>query len=179
MSNSPLVTYTNLTHHKTSPRTHAIDTVTIHCIVGQWTAKEGCDFFATTERECSSNYVVGLDGSIGLAVEECDRSWCSSNPENDHRAITIEVASDTTYPYAVTDAALHALVELLADICQRNGIQQLNWSTNKEDRIHHRNGCNMTVHRDYTLKECTGEYLYARHGEIAEKVNALLHQAES
>lgn len=45
MSNSPLVTYTNITKNKTSPRNHAIDTITIHCIVGQWTAKQGCDFF--------------------------------------------------------------------------------------------------------------------------------------
>lgn len=45
VSNSPLVTYTNITKNKTSPRNHAIDTITIHCIVGQWTAKQGCDFF--------------------------------------------------------------------------------------------------------------------------------------
>jgi hypothetical protein len=38
-SNSSLVTYTNITNNKTSPRNHAIDTITIHCIVGQWTAK--------------------------------------------------------------------------------------------------------------------------------------------
>ena len=51
MSNSPLVTYTNITNHKSSPRGHAIDTITIHCYVGQVTAKQGCDFFATTDRE--------------------------------------------------------------------------------------------------------------------------------
>ena len=77
MSNSPLVTYTRITKNKTSPRNHAIDTITIHCIVGQWTAKQGCDYFATTDRQCSANYVVGKDGSIGLSVDEKDRSWCS------------------------------------------------------------------------------------------------------
>ena len=61
MSNSPLVTYTNISKNKNSPRNHAIDTITIHCIVGQWTAKQGCDYFATTGRECSANYVVGKD----------------------------------------------------------------------------------------------------------------------
>lgn len=75
MSNSSLVTYTNISSHKNSPRNHAIDTITIHCIVGQWTAKQGCDYFATTDRECSANYVVGKDGSIGLSVDEKDRSW--------------------------------------------------------------------------------------------------------
>ena len=32
----------------------------------------------------------------------------------------------------------------------------------------------MTVHRWFAAKACPGEYLYSRHGEIAEKVNALL-----
>lgn len=175
MSNSSLVTYKKITSHKTSPRTHAIDTITIHCIVGQWTAKQGCDYFASTDRECSANYVVGKDGSIGLSVDEADRSWCSSNKANDHRAITIEVASDTTHPYAVTDAAYNALIKLVADICQRNGIKKLVWSTNKNDRVNHLNGCNMTVHRDFANKSCPGEYLYSRHGEIAAKVNAMLN----
>ena len=39
----------------------------------------------------------------------------------------------------------------------------------------HNNGCNMTVHRDYKNKACPGEYLYNRHGEIAEKVNAIIN----
>jgi len=175
MSNSSLVTYTRITNNKTSPRDHAIDTITIHCIVGQWTAKQGCDYFATTDRECSANYVVGKDGSIGLSVDEKDRSWCSSNRANDMRAITIEVASDTKHPYAVTDEAYEALIKLVADICKRNGIKKLVWSTSKADRINHTKGCNMTVHRDFANKACPGDYLYERHGEIAEKVNAILN----
>lgn len=174
-TNSPLVTYTNITKNKTSPRNHKIDTITIHCIVGQWTAKQGCDYFATTDRECSANYVVGKDGSIGLCVDEKDRSWCSSNSANDNRAVTIEVASDTTSPYAVTDAAYNALIKLVADICKRNNIEKLVWSTAKADRVNHRNGCNMTVHRDFANKSCPGDYLYNRHGKIAEAVNEILN----
>ena len=178
-TNSPLVTYTNITNHKTSPRKKAIDTITIHCIVGQWTAKQGCDYFATTDRECSANYVVGKDGSIGLSVDEKDRSWCSSSSANDNRAITIEVASDTKAPYAVTDAAYNALIQLVADICKRNNIKKLVWSTEKDDRVNHKNGCNMTVHRDYANKSCPGEYLYERHGDIAAKVNEILNAGET
>lgn len=175
VSNSSLVTYTNITKtQKTSPRNHAIDTITIHCVVGQWTAKQICDFSANTNRNASCNYGVGKDGSIGLNVDEKDRSWCSSNPTNDHRAITIEVASDTSDPYAVTDAAYNALIKLVADICKRNNIKKLVWSTNKTDRVNHLNGCNMTVHRDYDNKSCPGEYLYSRMGDIAKKVNAIL-----
>lgn len=179
MSNSPLATYTRITKNKTSPRNHAIDTITIHCIVGQWTAKQGCDYFATTDRQCSANYVVGKDGSIGLSVDEKDRSWCSSNGTNDNRAITIEVASNTTHPYAVTAKAYAALLDLVTDICKRNGIKKLVWSTNKNDRVNHRNGCNMTVHRDFANKACPGEYLYSRHGEIAAEVNRRLQGASN
>ena len=179
MSNSPLATYTRITKNKTSSRNHAIDTITIHCIVGQWTAKQGCDYFATTDRQCSANYVVGKDGSIGLSVDEKDRSWCSSNGTNDNRAITIEVASNTTHPYAVTAKAYAALLDLVTDICKRNGIKKLVWSTNKNDRVNHRNGCNMTVHRDFANKACPGEYLYSRHGEIAAEVNRRLQGASN
>lgn len=174
MSNSTLAGYTRITKNRTSPRNHKIDTFTIHCYVGQVTAKQGCDYFATTDRECSANYVVGKDGSIGISVEEKDRSWCSSNEANDQRAVTIEVASDTKHPYAVTDKAYAALLDLVTDICRRNGIKKLVWSTSKDDRVNHKNGCNMTVHRDYANKSCPGDYLYNRHGEIAAEVNRRL-----
>ena len=38
-TNSPLVTYTKLTSNHSGQRKHIIDTITIHCIVEQWTAK--------------------------------------------------------------------------------------------------------------------------------------------
>lgn len=177
-TNSPLVTYTNLTKNKNSPRNQAIDRITIHCIVGQWTAKKGCDYFATTDRQCSSNYVVGKDGSIGLSVEEKDRSWCSSSGANDHRAITIETASDTTHPYAVTDAAYNALIQLCADICKRNGKTKLLWFADKDKTLNYKPAANemvMTVHQWFANKACPGEYLYQRHGDIADKVNAILN----
>ncbi len=176
MSNSKLVTYTRLSPHKNSPRNHVIDTITIHCIVGQWTAKQGCDYFATTDRDCSANYVVGKDGSIGLSVEEKDRSWCSSSGSNDNRAVTIEVASDATHPYAVTDAAYKALVNLCVDICQRNGIKELKWKADKS-LIGQVDKQNMTVHRWFANKACPGDYLYNRHGQIAAEVNARLGTA--
>lgn len=174
MSNSNLVTYKRITNHKTSPRNHKIDTITIHCIVAQWTAKQGCDYFATTDRECSCNYVVGKDGSIGLSVDEKDRSWCSSNSANDHRAVTIEVASDTVHPYKVTDAALNALIELCADICKRNDIKELKWKADKS-LIGQVDKQNMTVHRWFANKSCPGDYLYNLHSYIADEVNKKLN----
>lgn len=173
MSNSKLVDYTRISPNKTSPRNHVIDTITIHCIVGQWTARQGCDYFATTDRECSANYVVGKDGSIGLSVEEKDRSWCSSSASNDNRAVTIEVASDTTHPYAVTDKAYAALLDLVTDICRRNGIKKLLWKGDKS-LIGQVTKQNMTVHRWFANKACPGDYLYSRHSAIAAEVNKRL-----
>ncbi len=174
MSNSPLVNYTKISPNKSSPRNHKIDTVTIHCVVGQCSVETLGNVFAPASRQASSNYGIGYDGRIGMYVEEKDRSWCSSNAANDNRAITIEVASDTKEPYAVNAKAYAALIDLLVDICKRNGIKELVWSTNKADRVNHKNGCNMTVHRDYANKSCPGTYLYERHGQIASEVNKRL-----
>ncbi|WP_297232617.1 peptidoglycan recognition protein family protein [uncultured Flavonifractor sp.] len=178
MSNSPLVTYTRLSPNRTSPRNHAIDTVTIHCTAGQGTAQTilSLPHFTTYDPKngSSCNYAVGKDGSIGLCVDEGDRSWCSSDRENDHRAITIEVSSEAVSPYKVTEKALATLIDLLTDICQRNGIKGLVWSNNKSDRVNHRGGCNMTCHRDFAAKACPGDYLYALEGDIAAAVNKRL-----
>ena len=74
----------------------------------------------------------------------------------------------------MNDKAYAALLDLVEDICRRNGIKKLVWSTSKDDRVNHKNGCNMTVHRDYANKSCPGDYLYNRHGEIAAEVNRRL-----
>lgn len=176
-TNSPLVTYTRLSTKHSGQRNHAIDTITIHCFVGQVTAKRGCDYFAETDRDCSANYVVGYDGTIGLCVEEKNRSWCSSSSSNDHRAITIEVASETEAPYAVTDKAYAALIDLVTDICQRNNIKELKWKADKS-LIGQVDKQNMTVHRWFANKSCPGAYLYDRHSQIAAEVNKRLNSKQ-
>ncbi len=173
-TNSSLVSYTKISPNKSSPRNHAIDTITIHCVVGQCSVETLGNIFAPTSRKASSNYGVGTDGRIGMYVEEKDRSWCTSSSSNDNRAITIEVASDTTEPYAVNAKAYAAMLDLVTDICKRNGIKKLVWSNNKNERVNHLNGCNMTVHRDYANKSCPGTYLYERHAAIAAEVNKRL-----
>lgn len=179
LSNSKLISYTKISPNRTSPRNHKIDTVTIHCVVGQCSVETLGNIFAPTSRQASCNYGIGADGRIGMYCEEKDRSWCSSNAANDNRAITIEVASDTKHPYAVNAKAYAALIDLLVDICKRNGIPRLVWSTSKADRVNHKNGCNMTVHRDYANKSCPGEYLYSRHAQIASEVNKRLGSTDT
>ena len=178
-TNSKLVNYTRISPNRSVNRNHKIDTVSIHCVVGQCSVETLGSIFASTSKEASSNYGIGYDGRIGLYVEEKDRSWCTSSSSNDNRAITIEVASDTYHPYRVKDVAYKSLIKLLVDICKRNGIKKLVWSTNKSERMNHRNGCNMTVHRDYANKSCPGDYLYNLHGQIAKEVNAQLGSGTS
>ena len=178
-TNSKLVNYTRISPNRSVNRNHKIDTISIHCVVGQCSVETLGSIFASSSKEASSNYGIGYDGRIGMYVEEKDRSWCTSSSSNDNRAITIEVASDTFEPYKVNDVAYKSLIKLLVDICKRNGIKKLVGSTNKSERMNHLNGCNMTVHRDYANKSCPGDYLYNLHGQIAKEVNAQLGSGTS
>lgn len=173
MSNSPLVSYTKISPNKTSPRNHAIDTITIHCYVGQASVESMGAWFGKQSTAASCNYGIGADGRIVLIVDESDRSWCSSSSSNDNRAITIECACDKTHPYAVNDKVYKSLIALLVDICKRNNISELKWKADKS-LIGQPDKQNMTVHRWFKNKACPGDYLYSRHSQIAAEVNAKL-----
>lgn len=175
-TNSPLVDYTRISPHRGSRNGHVIDTITIHCAAAQAAVETLGRLFQT--KQASANYGIGADGRVGMYVEEKDRSWCTSNNANDACAVTIEVACDNRHPYAVKDAVYKKLITLVADICKRNGIAKLVWSTDKYDRMNHKGGCNMTVHRDYENKACPGQWLYDRHGQIAAEVNKRLTEDE-
>ena len=166
--------------NRSSPRMSKIDTITIHCMAGNLSVESCGALFAKSSRKASSNYGIGSDGRIACYVGEEDRSWCSSNRANDNRAITIEVANDggADTGWHVSDKAYKSLISLLVDICKRNNITKLVWSNNKSDRVNHKNGCNMTVHRDFANKSCPGDYLYSLHSKIADEVNTLLGVVE-
>jgi N-acetyl-anhydromuramyl-L-alanine amidase AmpD len=174
MSNSPLVTYTKLSPNHSGRRNHVIDTVSIHCMAGNASVETCGALFADPARKASSNYGIGSDGRIALYVDEANRSWCTSNAANDHRAITIEVANNGGAPdWPVSGKAYSALLDLLTDICRRNNIKELLWKGNKS-LIGQVGKQNMTVHRWFAAKACPGDYLYNRHGEIAAEVNRRL-----
>lgn len=176
MSNSPLVSCTRLSPNRTSPRNHAIDTITIHCMAGNASVESCGALFAKASAEASSNYGIGSDGRIALYVDEGDRSWASSNAANDHRAVTIEVANSGGEPdWPVSDQAYAALINLCVDICRRNGIQKLLWRGDKS-LVGQVDRQNMTAHRWFAAKACPGDYLYSRFGEIAAQVNERLEE---
>ena len=178
MSNSPLVTYTKLSPNHSGRRNHVIDTVSVHCMAGNASVETCGALFADPSRKASSNYGIGSDGRIALYVDEANRSWCTSSASNDHRAITIEVANNGGAPdWPVSDRAYAALLDLLTDICRRNGIKKLLWKWDKS-LIGQVDKQNMTVHRWFAAKACPGDYLYNRHGEIAAEVNRRLEGEE-
>ena len=176
-TNSSLVSYTKLSPNHSGQRTHSIDRITPHCVVGQLTCESICGCFTSPSRQASCNYGIGKDGRISLCVEEKNRSWCSSSNANDQRAVTIECASDMSEPYAMNSAVYDSLVKLCTDICKRNGKKKLLWLGDKTKTLNYAPKSDemvLTVHRWFANKSCPGNWLYARLGDLAAKVTANL-----
>ena len=176
-TDSPLVSYTRLSPNHSGQRTHAIDSITPRCVVGQCSVETLGNIFAPTSRQASCNYGIGADGRVGMYCEEKNRSWCSSSNANDQRAITIECASDTNHPYAFKDIVYNKLIELCVDICKRNGKTKLLWFGNKDKTLAYNPAADemvLTVHRWFANKSCPGDWMYQRMGDLAAKVTAKL-----
>ncbi len=176
-TNSSLVSYTKLSPNHSGQRTHSIDRITPHCVVGQCSVETLGNIFLPTSRQASCNYGIGVDGRVGMYVEEKNRSWCSSSSANDQRAVTIECASDTTEPYAFKDVVYQTLIKLCVDICKRNGKKKLLWLGDKDKTLSYEPKSDemvLTVHRWFANKSCPGNWMYARMGNLAEKVTAQL-----
>lgn len=180
-TNSPLVDFTQISPCK-SARKYAIDSIVIHCYVGQVSVERMGKGWANLTANASANYGIGTDGRIGLYVDEKDRAWTTggkwavngiTGAEYDHRAVTIECACDTTAPYAINDKVMSSLIKLCADICQRNGISALLWKGDK-NLVGDVRQQNLAVHRWFTSKSCPGDYIYNRLFQIVSDVNELL-----
>lgn len=104
-------------------------------------------------------------------MEEKNRSWASSNRENDMMAVTIEVANDGGAPdWHVSDKALAKLIDLCVDICKRNGIPKLNYTGDSSGDI--------TRHNMFVPTNCPGPYLQSKFQYIANEVNKRLGAGE-
>ena len=179
-TNSKLVVHTKLSPNHSGQRTHSIDRISPHCVVGQVTAESLGNLFARASYQASSNYGIDKDGRVGLYVEEKNRSWCTSSSANDQRAVTIECASDTFSPYRMNDVVYQTLVGLCADICRRNGKKKLLWFGDKNKTLNYSPAADemvITVHRWFANKSCPGDWLYSRLGDLAQKVTAELGDA--
>lgn len=177
MSNSKLVTYTKLSPNHSGKRTHKIDRITPHCVVGQFTAAGIAACFVSPARGASCNYGIGTKGDIALIVNEANRSWCSSSKSNDQRAVTIECASDKVHPYTMNNKVWKALIKLCVDICKRNGKTKLLWLGTKaktEAYSPKSNEMVLSIHRWYAAKACPGDWLVNRLSKLASEVTKQL-----
>ena len=176
-TNSPLISYTQISPNRTSPRNHKIDTITIHSVQGNESTVERLGaLFADPDRRASCNYAIGYDGRIALICPESDRSWCSSSRDNDNRAITVEVSTLAEAPdYLVYPAALEALIDLLTDVGRRNDIPALLFRNDKS-LVGQTDVQNTTVHRWFAGTDCPGKDLLEKLPEICRRVNARLEQ---
>lgn len=165
MSNSKLVSYTKLSPNYNPRGNNKILKITPHHMAGKLTLEQ-C-YNAVTNRGGSSNYGIDVNGKIGLFVEEKNRAWTSSSPENDYVAVTIEVANDQVGGnWHISDKSLNALINLCTDICKRNGIKKLNFTGDKSG--------NLTMHKYFASTACPGPYLASKFPYIASEVNKRL-----
>ena len=170
-TNSSLVSYTQISPNRNSPRNQPISRITIHHMAGIMSVEQFGNLVANPARQMSSNYCIGNDGRIGLYCPEQDRSWCSSSPWNDNRAITIEV-SNNVYgePWSISDAAYASLIKLCIDICKRNGIKKLEFTGDQNGTL--------TYHYMFNATGCPGTWIKNHTAEICNKVNAGLNVTE-
>ena len=170
MSNSKLVNKTILTsaNYDKGRDGHKIKKITIHHMAADLSLEEVGKLFSLKERKTSANYAIDKEGKIGLYVEEKNRAWTSSSPQNDHQAITIEVANDEIGGnWHISDKSYNALIELCIDICKRNNIKKLNYTGDKKG--------NVTLHKMFKKEtECPGPYLESRIKDIIKEVNKRL-----
>ena len=68
MSNSALSCMRQISPNCNSPRNHKIDTITIHCVVGQMGVEALCSEFSRTSNGASCKYGIGYDGRICTIV---------------------------------------------------------------------------------------------------------------
>jgi hypothetical protein len=168
MTKSNLTQYTNITRNHSNGRGgQRVCKITPHYMAARWSGRQCADYFASTTRQASSNYCVGVGGDIAMSVDERDRAWTSSSSWNDNRSITIECGN--LADSSLTDETWQSLVSLCVDICKRYGFR-LSYTGD-------RNG-SLTEHRMFASTDCPGSWLHARMGKLAETVNAHLDGME-
>lgn len=158
-------------------RCYSVERITVHCMVGQLSARRCGELFFKKSYGASSNYGIGAAGEIGVYVSEEKRSWCSSSADNDNRAITIECASDAKPPYAFNSKVWASLVILCTDICKRYGKDTLLWIGDKKATLSYKpkkNEMVLTAHRWFAAKACPGDWMYSKEEKLAAEVNERL-----
>ena len=184
-------------------KTYKIDTITLHCVWGgqYQSLKAVASVFQKEGGAPSANYGIDGRGKIALFAPEDSRSWCSSYPLNDVRAVTVEMDSAQTWAAEMTDEAIQAAINLSVDVCKRNGIRKMNYfsaselglnadmskvPSNETEQAYNWNKIQakrnqlpanegmFTLHYFFWCKPCPGTYLIGKMPMICAKVNEAL-----
>lgn len=167
MSNSSLVNMTRLSPNHSGHRNQPITKIAIHHTAGAISAETIGQIFKPTSRQASCNYGIGNDNKIVLCVDEANRSWCTSSSWCDNRAVTIEVSNSANGGnWPVSDRVLATLIDLVTDICRRNGIRNCTYTGTKDGVLQ--------KHEWYSNTNCPGPYLGSKFSYIAAEVNKML-----
>lgn len=169
-TNSPLVTKTQRSS-KHNDRRYPITKITIHHAAGVMSFDTLLNYVATCPRDMSANYVL-RQGKLGLVVDEKYRAWTSSNAENDHRAVTIEVGNSSSGgQWPIADVDLELLIKWCADVCKRNNIPKLYYDGTP-------NG-SLTLHEMFAATGCPGPYIKSKINYICTEVNKLINSTST
>ena len=169
MSNCGFVDGVMLTDNCSSRQGVEICRITPHYMDWYTDGQTCCEMFCDPDRQASANYCIGKDGDIWLNVEERFRAWTTGSGYNDRMAVTIECASytDAENYGKLPDATWASLVKLCVDICQRNGIEKLNYTGDDSG--------NLTMHKWYQATDCPGPWFSGQFGRLMVEVNKLLN----
>lgn len=169
-TNSPLITKTQRSS-KHNDRRYPISKITIHHAAGVMSFDTLLNYVATCPRDMSANYVL-RQGKLGLVVDEKYRAWTSSNAENDHRAVTIEVGNSSSGgQWPIADIDLELLIKWCADVCKRNNIPKLYYDGTP-------NG-SLTLHEMFAATGCPGPYIKSKINYICTEVNKLINSTST
>lgn len=185
MSESSLVSYTNISGNRTAAPDKKVLYIIPHVYVGQITTKKGTDHF-TTKCNASCQYVIGTDGTVGLSVPELGwRAWTTGGNKTvknqygkftgrdmDFVSVTIEMASDATAPYKINDKVRTTMVKLLADIAKRNNMGELKFK-NDSSLVGNPSEQNILLHRWFASKSCPGDYVVSILPEVVKEANII------
>lgn len=167
MARSSLTDYVAISPNRYIGRAYPVEKITIHHMAGNLTVEQCGAIFARPSAQASSNYGVGTDARVGCYVDEADAAWTSADYENDNRAVTIEVANDNLSTWSSSSKAYNKTVELVVDICRRNGIKELVYTGDASG--------NLTEHRMFAATACPGPWWHDRMERFAADVNAKLN----
>lgn len=167
MSNSNLISFTDIGHGKYNTRNSPITKITIHHLA----AVGDLSRITTVIRnnDVSWNYGIARNGMIGMFVPEDYRSWSSNSIQNDSQSVNIVVCNSTLGPdWKVSEAAIGSLKKLCYDICVRNDIRKLTFTG-------HLSTSNLTLHRWFDQEvSCPGPHLLSKISNVVNDVNSWL-----